>query len=375
MLSGEIDARRLGELIKDADSLTLLKTTPSLFEALGREFDAHELAPTIGVLILGGEALSFSSYLQAWRRAAPECIILNEYGPTETTVGTCVFSVTDEGDLGGRVPIGHPMANTEAYVLDHALRPVPAGVVGELCIGGIGVARGYLDRADLTAERFVNDPFKEHAVSRLYRTGDLARWRPDRRLEFLGRIDHQVKLRGFRIELGEIESALDTYPGVSRSVAVLRSDGSATASLVAYVESSAPDGAEGRVVPPPAGVLRSFLREQLPAYMVPAQVIVLDQLPTTTNGKVDRRALPDPDTIGGDSAPGSRTSLPDFVAPRTQTETLLASIWQELLDVPRVGVNDGFFELGGHSLLATKLVFRVREVVGRELPLQALFQG
>ncbi len=376
MLSGEIDAQSLGELLKDAGALALLKTTPSLFEALGREFDARELAPSIGALILGGEALSYSSYLQAWRRAAPECVILNEYGPTETTVGTCVFSVEDEGELGGRVPIGRPMPNTEAYVLDHALRPVPTGVVGELCIGGVGVARGYLNREELTAERFVENPFSARSGSRMYRTGDLARWRHDGSLEFLGRIDDQVKLRGFRIELGEIESALDSYAGVSRSVAILREDRSGTQSLVAYVEPSAPESGNGDVGRPAADVLRSSLRERLPTYMVPAQVIILDELPTTTNGKIDRAALPDPSTIGrADQADDvdRRTSLPGYVAPRTDTEKLLAAIWRDLLDLPRVGVNDGFFELGGHSLLATKLVFRIREVVGFDLPLQVLF--
>ncbi len=378
MLSGEIDARALGELIKDAGQMALFKTTPSLFEALGREFDAAELAPSIGVLILGGEALSYSSYLQAWRRGAPECIILNEYGPTETTVGTCVFSVEDEGQLGGRVPIGRPMANTEAYVLDHALRPVPTGVVGELCIGGAGVARGYLNRPELTAEQFVENPFSAIHGSRIYRTGDLARWRRDGSLDFLGRIDDQVKLRGFRIELGEIESALDSYNSVSRSVAILRKDRSGTQSLVAYVEPSAADHGNGNLGRPQADVLRSFLRERLPTYMVPAQVIILDELPTTTNGKIDRAALPDPSTIGrADHTVDAdrQTSLPGYVAPRTDTEKLLASIWGDLLDLPRVGVDDGFFELGGHSLLATKLVFRIREAVGFDLPLQVLFQG
>jgi hypothetical protein len=254
------------------------------------------------------------------------------------------------------VPIGRPVWNTRLYVLDAALRPVPLGVPGELYIGGVQVARGYGGRAAMTAERFVPDPFSAEGGARLYRTGDRARWRADGAIEYLGRLDFQVKVRGFRIELGEIESVLLGHPAVREAVVLTRGEGEATR-LVAWVV------AAGEVA---AAELRAHLGAHLPGHMVPSAFVRLDALPLTRNGKVDRRALPEPDA--GDLA-GTR-----FVAPGTPTEEVLAALWAQLLGARRVGATDDFFTLGGHSLLATRLASRVRSDLRVELPIRAVFE-
>jgi acyl carrier protein len=243
----------------------------------------------------------------------------------------------------------------QAYVLDARLAPVPVGVAGELCIGGVGLARGYLGRPGLTAERFVPNPFAATPGERLYRTGDLARYLPDGNLEFLGRIDHQVKVRGYRIELGEIEATLTAHPAVREAVVVAREEGAGEKRLVAYVVGEA-SGAE----------LRAFVRSKLPEYMVPSAFVALAALPLTANGKIDRRALPAPE--------GRPEQERAYVAPRTPVEEVLAGIWAEVLRLDRVGVQDNFFDLGGHSLLATQVVSRLREAFSVELPLRALFE-
>ncbi len=242
------------------------------------------------------------------------------------------------------------------YVLDVDHEPVPIGVGGELYIGGVGLARGYLGRVGLTGERFVPSPFGDG--ERLYRTGDLARWRADGELEYLGRIDHQVKVRGYRIELGEIEARLVEHDSVGQAVVVARDEG-ADRQLVAYIV--------GDGVAPEPSLLRAHLKHSLPDYMMPSAFVLLDALPLTPNGKVDRRALPAPE--------GDAVVRGEYVAPRTPVEELLASIWCEVLKLDRVGVNDNFFELGGHSLLATRVMARIREDFGTELPLRALFEA
>ncbi|MFQ6309770.1 phosphopantetheine-binding protein [Lysobacter capsici] len=244
------------------------------------------------------------------------------------------------------------------------MQPVPAGVPGELLIGGLGVARGYLDRPDLTGEKFIADPFGAHADTnadaRLYRTGDLARWRRDGRLEVLGRIDHQVKLRGFRIELGEIESVLAEQPDVLQAVVICREDRPGDKRLVAYIVPRASDAFD-------TGAARAAARQRLPDYMLPSAWVVLEQLPLTPNGKVDRLALPAPEA---GAAEADR-----FLAPRNGEEATLAALWAEVLGLERVSIDGDFFELGGHSLLATQLVTRINKAFGGETPLRALFEA
>ncbi len=303
-------------------------------------------------VLCGGEALPPDL---ARRLVGGGAEVWNLYGPTETTVwSTCQRVVP----AAGPVPIGRPIANTRVYVLDEGGRPVPVGVAGELVIAGAGVARGYRRRPELTAARFVADPFVPG--ERAYRSGDRARWRADGALEFLGRVDHQIKLRGMRIEPGEVEAALTAHPGVAEAAVLARTDGP-EARLVAYVV-----GAGGP--PPPAEELHRHLAGCLPQPMVPAAFVALDALPRTPAGKVARAALPEP----GSARPLAAAS---YVAPRTPTEAALAQVWAEVLGVERVGVEDNFFELGGHSLLATRVVARVREAFDLELSLRALFEA
>jgi len=302
------------------------------------------------VLVIGGEALA-SETVRVWREQGTR--LVNEYGPTETVVGSCVYEVTAATSWSGMVPIGRGIANTQMYVLDGRLEPAAVGVVGELYIGGAGLAQGYLGRAELTAERFVPHPFSEVAGARLYRTGDLGRWRADGELEFLGRMDQQVKVRGYRIELGEIEAALLGHGGVREAVVVARDE-----RLVGYVVAEADElNVSG---------LREYLSERLPSYMVPGALVQLAELPLTPNGKVDRKALALREDVAERAA--------ESVLPRTAVEELLASIWAGVLRVQRVGITENFFALGGHSLLATQVMSRVREVFGVEVPLRSLFE-
>ncbi len=318
-------------------------------------------------ILVGGEALDTGLARQLLDRCAE---LWNLYGPTETTVWSTVCQVQRGVD---RISIGRPIANTQVYLLDEYLEPVPLGVPGELYIGGHGVARGYLGRPDLTAHRFVPNPFASQPGARLYKTGDLARRLPDGTIEFLGRMDFQVKVRGFRIELGEIENVLARHPAVRHAVVVAQADqgGRGTrrvpgtlgggARLVAYVVSCDAE-------PVSAGSLRSHLRQHLPDYMVPSVFVAMDALPLTPNGKIDRKALPAPA-----AAQSERESR--YVAPRTPTEELLAGLWAELLGLERVGIHDDFFELGGHSLLATQVASRIRDHFRVDLPLQRLFES
>jgi amino acid adenylation domain-containing protein len=337
---------------------SLVKLTPAHLEALGRRLPAEEAAGSTRALVIGGEPLKKGS-LSFWQRHAPRTRLINEYGPTETVVGCCVYEIPrgDEGD--GAVPIGRPIANTQAYVLDSYLGPVPAGVAGELVIGGAGVGRGYVNRPELTAAKFIPDPFGAQPGARLYATGDLACWQPGGNLEFLGRRDRQVKIRGYRIELDEIELHLSRHPKVQETAVMAREDAGGKA-LVAYV---VPRGANA----PTTSELRDFLLAGLPHYMVPGVFVTLPAMPITGNGKVDRKALPPPE--------GVRPNLEaSFVAPRSLVEEQLAEIWSKVLRVERVGVHDDFFDLGGHSLLATQLISRIREVFQIELPFDELFE-
>ncbi|WP_051710857.1 non-ribosomal peptide synthetase [Andreprevotia chitinilytica] len=300
--------------------------------------DASTL-PALTTLIVAGEACPVA-LVDSW---APGRRFFNAYGPTETTV--CATIQRCDNGNSTTPPIGRPIANTRVYLLDDALQPVPVGVAGELYVAGIGLARGYFGRPDLTAERFVPNPYGE-AGERMYRSGDLARYLPDGRIEYLGRIDQQVKLRGFRIELGEIEASLTALPAVRDAVVLAREDEPGDKRLVAYLVTDA----VGKAID--VSTLREALLQRLPDYMIPAHFIVLDQLPLTPNGKVDRKALPAPDRNRDETS---------YVAPRNTTEAQLAALWAEVLKLDRVGIHDNFFELGGHSLLAVSLLERMRQ--------------
>ncbi|MEN3327383.1 MAG: hypothetical protein V7638_2190, partial [Acidobacteriota bacterium] len=289
------------------------------------------------------------------------CKIINHYGPTETTVGSLTFDASEQelSDLVRTVPIGRPIANTSVYVLDQHLRPVPTGVVGELYIGGAGVAVGYLSDPDLTAARFVPDPFSNVPGERLYRTGDLVRTLPHGDIEFLGRTDLQVKVRGYRIEPGEIEAVLSEHPLISQAVVILKRD-EGHERLVAYVMSS-------KLRPANVDAIRQYMKERLPDYMVPAAIVVLRSFPRTANGKVDRVALPDPDE--------ATTNDRVMVAPQTTVERELAKIWSALLNVGELSVDDDFFDLGGHSLVATQVISRIQKVFNTNIPLRTIFDS
>ncbi len=346
----------LVEALRGPGGFSLLKLTPAHLAALAPELPALKLAGSTGVLILGGEALAGES-LAPWRDRAPRTRLINEYGPTETVVGCAVHEVAPGSSLAGPVPIGRPIANTGIHLLDAACAPVPIGVTGEIYIGGLGLARGYLRRPALTAERFVPHPFATAPGERLYRSGDLARRRPDGTLEYLGRRDDQVKVRGFRIELGEIEAALASHPDVAAAAVAVR-DEEGDRRLAAYLVPH-----PGRSLAGPE--LRAWLAGRLPEPMMPSSLTVLEDLPRTAHGKVDRARLP---------APEPAAPRPAGAALRTPVEELLAGIWEEVLRVEKVRAEDDFFALGGHSLLATRVVSRVRDSFGVELPLQALFE-
>src|SRR6185369_7245713 len=337
----------------------LLKVTPAHLEILNRQL-TPAAARHVKVLVVGGEALPGDA-LELWRSHSPSTLVVNEYGPTEATVGCSVLALPAAEIPAGRVPIGHPIANARLYVLDDTLRPLPPGVRGELFLGGGILARGYLGRADLTAESFVPDPCSGVAGARLYRTGDLVRRLPDGRFDFLGRLDGQVKIRGFRIEVGEIEATLSRHPQVAEAVVTVREDGAGPSrALAAYV---VPGAARLTVED-----LRSFLAGHLPAYMVPAFWVLLDALPLTANGKVDLRALPAPERPRGEAG--------SYLAPRDTLELRLAQIWEDLLDAGHpIGVRDDFFAFGGHSLLAVQLVARIEQSLGSSLPVAALLRS
>ena len=287
--------------------------------------------------------------------------LVNHYGPTENTVVTTWAPVDPSTEVDAPPPIGRPICNTQVYILDHHLNPVPIGIPGELYISGDGLARGYLNRPDLTVEKFLSNPFSEDSTARIYKTGDMARYLPNGNIEFLGRIDHQVKIRGFRIELGEVESVLAEHPAIGEAVVIAREDVPGDKRLVAYV-------VVNHETTPTFSELRSFLKEKLPDYMIPTALVFLDHLPLTANGKVDRRALP---------APDRKRSQPAevFVAPRDELELQLTKIWEKVLGVKNIGMKDNFFDLGGHSLLAVQLFARIQKIFGKDLPLTTLFQA
>ncbi len=283
--------------------------------------------------------------------------VLNLYGPSEDTT----YSTFAQVNRDSNVTIGRPIANTQIYLLDTKLQPLPIGVPGEIYIGGAGLARGYLNRPELTKERFISNPLNSKLESRLYKTGDLARYLPDGNLEYLGRIDHQVKIRGFRIELGEIENALLKHPAVREIVVLAREDKPRVQQLVVYIVLLSDQI-------PTISELRSYLKELLPEYMVPGVFIFLDTLPLLPNGKVDRRALPVPEAL----RPTLTTS---YEIPKSEMEQQIAKLWQEVLHLDKVGIHDNFFDLGGHSILMIQVNHKLRAVLQRDISVVTMFQN
>ncbi len=351
-----LDTKYLLKLISNHEISHML-AVPSLYKAV-LNHPASAGAKSLKTVIVAGESCH-KDLIDLHYQLLPQAQLFNEYGPTEATVWSTVHRCkVDEVDQKEPVPIGRPIANTQIYLLDEYLNPVPIGISGELYIGGIGLARGYQDHSALTAERFIPNPFDAQAGGRLYCTGDLARYRADGNIEFLGRTDHQVKIRGFRIELGEVEVALLQHAQIKEAVAIVREDNPEDKRLVAYVvcTESAP-GIED---------IRTQIKTRLPEYMIPTAFVFLDHLPLTSNGKVDREALPVPD--------GSDQLTHEYVAPRNPTEEILANIWAEVLGVERVGIHDNFFELGGHSLLVMQVISRIQALYAIEIPLITLFE-
>lgn len=332
------------------ERITTVTLPPSVLKVL----DASQL-PDLRTVVAAGETCP-AAVVEKW---SPGRDFFNAYGPTETTV--CASIARCDGDTAGNPSIGRPIANTRMYILDESMRIVPPGIAGELYIGGVGVARGYWNRDELNGQRFVPDPFSGQPGDRLYRTGDRARYRANGDIEFLGRLDHQVKVRGYRIELGEIESCIGQYPEVSDSVVVAREDVPDDHRLVAYVVMKSNGKSHN-------GELRSFLRQTLPEYMVPTAFVALDELPLTPNGKVDRNALPHPTRSARDVAGAAQ-------APRDSLELELALIWERVLDVRPVGVTDNFFDLGGHSLSAVQLMDEIERKFGQRLAPARLFEA
>ena len=349
-----LDEARLATLLCEQDATALILTT-GLFNQ-----SSEVMRPAftrLRFLLTGGDVMDAGAVARVMASMRPKCL-LNAYGPTECTTLATTHVVQANDAANARIPIGRPISNTQIYILDDSLQPVPVGVGGEIYIGGPGLAIGYLNRPELTAQRFICDPFSDTPDARMYKTGDLGRWRSDGSIEFLGRNDHQVKIRGFRIELGEIETCLSRHPDV-RDVAVIAMELSGDKRLVAYVTASAERD-------PDIEDLRDHLKASLPGYMVPSAFMVLEELPLTPIGKLDRRALPVPDVLGHSSE--------HYVAPEGQVEQQLARIWQQLLGLDRVGRDDNFFEIGGHSLQGIKLVAKVSEQFGIQLSGAAVFQ-
>jgi amino acid adenylation domain-containing protein len=378
----------------EQERLTILDVPTAFWHEMVGEMSLAKLSlpSSMRLVVVGGEKASLSAYLTWLQLVGDRCRWVNTYGPTETTVTATVYNppVFQPDRTLSEIPIGRPLANTQIYILDRHLQPVPIGVPGEMHIGGAGVARGYLNRPDLTAEKFIINPFTDDPNARLYKTGDSVRYLPDGNIEFIGRIDYQVKIRGFRIELGEIEAALEHHPAVQQAVVLVREDGTSKR-LIAYVIPnqdavlagvvlpSDPSGDRSLTadsVPQPEQILdtnnlRQFLKERLPDYMIPAGFVLLDALPLNPNGKVDRRALASqkwqPTNITFDEVIA--------VAPRDDVELQVAKIWEKVLGIESIGVKDNFFEKGGHSLLAIRLLAEIDRTFNKNLPLSAIFQS
>jgi len=348
---GDLEVSTLRRLVAEHD-ITGLHLTAGLFRVVADE--APDALATVREVMTGGDVISPAA-VQRVLDACRDTVVRAMYGSTESTLFATNSPMTAPYAAGTSVPIGRPMQSMRAYILDERLSPVPAGVTGELYVGGIGVARGYVGRSGQTAERFVADPFGAPG-ERMYRTGDLARWTADGLVDFAGREDFQVKIRGFRVELAEVEAALARYPGLAHVAVVAQEPEPGDKRIAAYV---VPESG-----PADLGALRAYAIESLPDYMVPAAFVELDALPLTPNGKLDRKALPAPDV----------ESVATYRAPETVTQEILCGLFAEVLGVPRVGIDDDFFDLGGQSLLAMRLISRIQAVLGAELSIAVLFE-
>ncbi len=358
VFSGQLSSLEDLKAVIEKEGVTTLWLTAGLFHQIVE--DNIQALKSVKRLLAGGDILS-PSHVRKTLEALPDCQVINGYGPTESTTFSTCYSVPRGREIKDTVPIGRPISNTQIYILDPHMNPVPIGIPGELYVGGDGLARCYLNAPDLTAQKFIPHPFSKEPGARLYRTGDLGRWLHDGTIEFLGRIDHQVKIRGFRVEPGEIEAVLGKHPAIRENLILPRDDSFGNKRLVAYFVPRSLPG-------PSAGELRNFLSDQIPEYMMPSAFVSMESFPLTPNGKVNRRALPAPEQRG----PELQES---YVAPRNETETQLARMWSEVLGIQRIGVKDNFFELGGHSLLAVRLITMIKKGLNQYLPLTALFKA
>jgi acyl-coenzyme A synthetase/AMP-(fatty) acid ligase len=342
------------ERVINENRVEVVKLTPSHLKAI-RDKKIELIHSSIKKLIVGGEELETGLAVDILKIFNRDIDIFNEYGPTETVVGTMIYQFNPETDTDYSVPIGVPISNTRIYILDRKQRPVPFGVLGELCVSGDNIARGYLGRVELTAEKFMENPYVKG--KKLYRTGDLARFLPDGNIHFAGRIDTQVKIRGFRIELGEIRSLLFNRNEIKDAVVLDREDKSGNTAICAYLvyrpggELSVPQ-------------LRDYLTEHLPGYMIPGYFVKVEKIPLTPNGKVDRKRLPPPEIKPGEN----------YAEPGTHYEKIITQIWMEVLGLEKVGVNDNFFDLGGNSLLSIRIVGRFKEVFKRDIPIVTMYR-
>ncbi|HEU5229812.1 MAG TPA: amino acid adenylation domain-containing protein, partial [Ktedonobacteraceae bacterium] len=360
----------LSTALKQGCDFSLIKLTPSHLKLVNQSLTKEQMACRVRAFIIGGEELRGDTIIP-WQKYAPDTKLINEYGPTETVVGCSIYEIPNETTITGGVCIGRPIANTQFYILDSNLQPMPVNVPGELYIGGAGVARGYLNRPELTDQHFIPNPFVGTdegtrvgtrfiaSEARLYKTGDLARYRANGEYDFLGRLDYQIKLRGYRIELGEIETVLSLQPGVQEATVIAREDTPGDKRLVAYVVLESQQH-------PPTEELQNALAKQLPSYMVPSAFVYLQELPLTSNGKVDRRKLPPPTASRG-------TKEETYVTPTLLIHHQLVKIWADLLGTQRIGIKDNFFSLGGHSLLAIRLIDRIEQAFGKKIPLATFF--
>ncbi|MGO4773894.1 amino acid adenylation domain-containing protein, partial [Flavobacterium sp. W22_SRS_FK3] len=350
---GHTDVEYLKYII-EKESITTIHFVPSMLRVFLEDIKLGD-CNSLRRVLCSGEALLLD-HVHLFKDKFKEVRLDNLYGPTEAAIDVSSWEVPMKGSIS-QILIGKPVANTGLYVLDDQNQLLPIGIIGELFIGGVQVARGYLNREELTREKFIANPFKEG--ERIYKSGDLARWLPDGNIEYIGRKDDQVKIRGYRIELGEIENVLSSLEAVRQCCVLAKEDASGSKRLVGYVVPEVQDDFDREV-------LQNQLRLSLPDYMVPQMWVILEAMPLTSNGKLDKKALPNPER--------SELSSKEYVAPRNETEAQLAAIWQELLGVERVGIYDNFFELGGHSLLATRLVSMIRKKIELEITIKDVFE-